>query len=242
MQELDLLFNQVGDKNLILNYSPLWMRNHNFDYLSLYDYIKSKKNHEFIISPAFHNFVSRDERIYDKRLSKPYKEMGFFNNFAWENSLGNCIHSPTHSYSIISSNNHENISKNLFISAFGKNSIFQYLLDKDFYSFQLGTPIMNVLTIIHYVEQLIKVPYRELVYFPVKIFSNNKFLSSINYEYYSRISSEYKDDGSSLIKESLKNNIIKKSFPRVSLFRLKDIVDLGIDLIKKNPYEFVKIN
>ena len=101
---------------------------------------------------------------------------------------------------------------------------------------------MNVLTIIHYVEQLIKVPYRELVYFPVKIFSNNKFLSSINYEYYSRISSEYKDDGSSLIKESLKNNIIKKSFPRVSLFRLKDIVDLGIDLIKKNPYEFVKIN
>ena len=98
--------------------------------------------------------------------------MGFFNNFAWEKSLGNCMHSPTHAYSIIRSNSQENISKNLFTSAFGKNSVFQYLLDKDFYSLQLGTPIINVLSIIHYVEQLIKVPYREQVSFPVKIISN----------------------------------------------------------------------
>ena len=240
MRELDLLFNPVEEKNIILNYSPLWMRDQNFDYLNLYNYIKDKKTKKFIISPAFHNFTSRDKRIYDRYLSRPHKEMGFFNNFAWEKSFGNCMHSPTHAYSIISSNNQENISTNLFSSAFGKNSVFQYLLDKDFYSFQLGTPIMNVLTIIHYVEQLIEVPYRELISFPVEIFSNKKFLSSINYEYYSRLDYKCKDDGSSLIKESLKKNIIKKFSPRVSLFRLKDIVDLGINLIKKNPYEFIK--
>tara|TARA_B100000212_G_C27358367_1_gene526959 strand:+ start:638 stop:1366 length:729 start_codon:yes stop_codon:yes gene_type:complete len=239
MQVLNSLFNPIEGKNTILNYSPLWMRDQKFNYLNLYDHIKDRNHDQFIISPAFHNFISRNNRTYDKYLSKPYKQMGFFNIFAWEKSLGNCMHSPTHSYSIISSNNQEDISKNIFISAFGQNSVFQYLLDKDFYSFQIGTPIINVLTIIHYIEQLMKVPYRELISFPVKIFSKKTFLKSINYEYYSRSDYRYKDNGSSLIKSSLEKNIIKHYSSRVSLFRLRDIVDLGIELIKTNPYVFV---
>ena len=119
--------------------------------------IKYNKNMNIVVPTSTFNIINTDT-VYDQAKTKSYK-MGSFSEFI--RTMKGAVRSfhPIWSLSGIGPNIKEyfyNISKH----AYDDNSVFSRLYKNDFYFLALGSHPRFMLSIIHHLEHVNKVPYR----------------------------------------------------------------------------------
>ncbi len=142
-----------------------------------------------LIVPSF-TFLDRNNRVFSLVKSKP--TLGWFNDYIFEifqKSKTNLVcrsQSCTHSFIILGKD-----AKDIALSSspnfgFGEGTIFDYLYKNEGYWINLGCEPNQGYSLIHQVETINDVPYRELVKFPVKYSSPYIEEQIIHYIYPSR--------------------------------------------------------
>lgn len=140
----------------------------------LYKHIEKKiKSSGNIIVPTATLNLTNTNKVYDKGSTKSYM-MGIFSEY-----IRNLKHSyrsdhPLWSFSGIGKNV-KKILGDTSVSAYGEGSVFHKLLDNNTYFISLGEPHTSI-GMIHYVEQIIGVPYRYNKEFLIKVKKNNKIV------------------------------------------------------------------
>jgi len=136
----------------------------------------------------------------------------------------------------------DEVSKVKYKNSFGKGSIFDFILKKNIKIICLGCEL-EVVTFLHYVEQVLKVPYRNFKNFKTYYIIQDKKLSQQSVKFYCRLDgSKFKYSLDSLKKEMLKKKKLTVTrFGRVKSysFNAKDFFDIGYKILKKNNKEFI---
>jgi aminoglycoside 3-N-acetyltransferase len=131
----------------------------------------------------------------------------------------------------------KNIKKLSYKNSFGKNSIFDYLYANNVKIICLGCEL-KVVTFLHYVEQVLNVPYREFKVFDVKILNEKNKMIKTKINFFCRVSDRnytYKLDP--LKKEMIKKNKLYISkFGRIKSysFKAKDFFMTCKNILKNN--------
>lgn len=130
--------------------------------------IGSKGN---IVVPTATLNIANSNKIYDKKKTKSYL-MGIFSEYIRNQKNSFRSDHPLWSFSGVGKNI-KDILDNTSYSAYGEGSVFQKLLNKKTYFISLGEPHTSI-GMVHYVEQLIGVPYRYNKEFIIKVKKNDK--------------------------------------------------------------------
>ena len=122
----------------------------------------------------------------------------------------------------------------------GKNSDFEEFLNRDFSLVLLGCEPAEGATYLHHIEAIKKVPYRKWIILKRKILGN-KFKTNISY--FARKDLKFKEN----FNQVFKNRMFKKKLVKVRnkygcsyVIKFKDLHEIGINILKKNIYGFVK--
>lgn len=192
-----------------------------------------------IIVPAFtHSFTKN--KVFD--LYKSKSEVGLFSELFRKNYSKYRTFDPIFSLSHL--NNYKEQYKNInFLSAFNKNSIWEYFNNSN------DTIIVNIgldhliTSQIHYIEYICNVPYRSEIIKKGSII-DNKINININYNFYAR----KLEEKLGLNWEKITNLLInreklyyKENCPiNLKWFKIKEITDILIPEINKDPYFLVQ--
>ena len=126
----------------------------------------------------------------------------------------------------------ENLIENWDNSSYGEHSIVGQMLNLDGYILQFNT---EILSLIHYVEQLVGVPYRELKQFKGKINDGNKTYKSFT-NFYARVKNVKKiipdPIRSKYYEEKAQTELINGRVMR--FFKIKGFVDFAKDRLTEN--------
>ncbi len=128
-------------------------------------------------------------------------------------------------------------------SAWGDDSPFKWLLDKDGYILMLGTDY-NTCTLIHKVEEDLRVPYRYMKSYPGSkiILEDGSAIENKTIVYFRK--EGVKSDWSKLIEYIENANITNKTQigqATVSLAKARDIYEKTLEFIKKYPLGLIAI-
>lgn len=130
-----------------------------------------KKKGITVILPSY-SYTNTGKFYVDKTMSN----LGSFTK--WILKKKNISRSNHPIFSTVSFGPNKNITKNIGKSAFGKKSLFYRMNKKKSCLLHLGRPFEMGNTIIHFVEQLVKVDYRFHKIFKTKVYKNKKYISS----------------------------------------------------------------
>ena len=130
-----------------------------------------KKKGITVILPSY-SYTNTGKFYVDKTMSN----LGSFTK--WILKKKNISRSNHPIFSTVSYGPNKNITKNIGKSAFGKKSLFYRMNKKKSCLLHLGRPFEMGNTIIHFVEQLVKVDYRFHKIFKTKVYKNKKYISS----------------------------------------------------------------
>ncbi len=129
-----------------------------------------------------------------------------------------------------------------FFSAFNKGSIWELFYRLNIYIINIGLDHL-IISLIHYIEFLCKVPYRTEIKKIGKIYINNS-VHAVSYNFYARklnlnLGLDWNKIENILIKKKAifvnKDNNFK-----IRLCKIKTVADVLIPLIKKDPFFLVK--
>ena len=148
------------------------------------------------------------------------------------------ILNPTHSY--ITNYNKIDLEK-FKQNSFGKNSIFDFFLKKNFLWVSLGCSANDGFTILHHFEKKFNVCYRKIIN-REKIIISNKKRNNLKISYFAR-KSRIKNDFNNLVQILIKNKIIKQFKVNnylISYFKCDRNLEKKIKLLyKKNKKIFL---
>jgi len=122
----------------------------------------------------------------------------------------------------------------------GKNSDFEEFFKRDFSLILLGCEPGEGATYLHHLEALKKVPYRKWILLERKI-KGKKLKIKINY--FARKSSNYAENFNEVFNNIMFKNKLKKiknKYGYSYIIKFKDLHEIGIKILKKNIYGFVK--
>ena len=149
---------------------------------------------------------------------------------------------PIWSFSALGKNSRK-ILKNVPKNCYGKNSVFDRLLDYNTYFICLGD-IKNSISPIHYVEQMVGVPYRFFKEFKIRVRKKNQIINEIIY-FYAMIENKEieKDFNKKSVKKLLNNKTIKifnyKNFD-IYFSEYSKLIKNLFQIFDKNPKIFIK--
>lgn len=175
-----LLSNKIKEKFIIIHCNLMPFRLNEIETNKLVDYfIKRLKKKYTIIMPAFKFNFKKKIWNYNSTNS----EMGVMSEiFRKKYSSSRTIH-PFHSVSFYGKNSNM-ITNKIIKSSFGKNSFWSWACNRDdVLNLSLGLGIDGGATFVHYVEELLKVPYRKFIKLKFSIYdkNNKKVNSPFNY-------------------------------------------------------------
>lgn len=130
-----------------------------------------------IIIPTYNYQFTKNKDFNIKRSSS---EVGFFSNYLLKRNWKIRTFDPVFSHIIFGKKDNFNYKK-INTEAFGKNSIFSYLKEKN-YKIICFCCSTNNMTFLHYLEYLFKVSYRYMKKFRGTVIYNNT-KSQISYKY-----------------------------------------------------------
>jgi len=135
-------------------------------------------------------------------------------------------------------------------SAFGRDSIFDRLSEKNAAFLYLGRPISNGNTLIHYIEHLSGATYRIHKTFPTNVYRGKEFIGT-HYSAFVRrrdiIGETFEFQFSEAAQLLRKKGIIhqvgsEKNFTNISCLNYDHTVDFLFELFSKDPTIFIKSN
>ena len=134
------------------------------------------------------------------------------------------------------------IKKVSYKDSFGKDSIFDYLYSKNVKLICLGCEL-KVVTFIHYIEQRLKVPYREFKVFNTKILDQDEKMSKVKIKFFCRSTkNKYNYNLVNLKKEMVKQKKLHTTnFGRIKSygFRAKDFFIILKNILKNNNKDLI---
>lgn len=186
-----------------------------------------------IIVPSFTYSINKDE-VFNIKKSK--SKVGQFSEDFRQFYLTERTSDPIFSVCTYGREK-RNIKKLSFKNSFGKNSIFDYLYSKNVKVICLGCEL-KVVTFLHYVEQVLNVPYREFKMFNAKILNKKNKIINTKIKFFCRRSEINYDYNLLHLKKEMikKNKLIILKFGRIKSysFKAKDFFMECKKILKKN--------
>ena len=206
----------------------------------LYGELNRFKNSTILVPTASLNILETNE-IFDISRTKSSR-MGYFSEYIRKKKLSKRSNHPIWSFSAIGKYSKqilENVPKN----SYGQNSVFDRLLNYNTYYICLGD-LKNCISPIHYVEQMVGVPYRFFKEFEVNIKKKNKIKKETIYFYAMLENSKIqKDYNHKSLKILINNKTVKifnyKNFD-IYLSDYKKLIKTLVHIFDKNPKIFLK--
>ena len=203
---------------------------------------KIGKKGNIVVPTATLNFANTN-KIYDPIKTKSYM-MGIFSEYIRSKKNSFRSSHPLWSFSGIGSEVRNILGKTSY-SAYGDGSVFENLLNFNTYFVSLGEPNTSI-GMIHYVENLIGVPYRYNKEIWVNVKSRNKILKKycllgVRFKSKNMIS----DNNVKIIKKLKAMNTFRKiKFNKGNIYicKYKTIVENLRNIIMKNPRIWLKNN
>jgi aminoglycoside 3-N-acetyltransferase len=166
-----------------------------------------------IIIPTYNYQFTKNKHFDIQRSSS---EVGFFSNYLLKRNWKKRTFDPVFSHIIFDKKDNFNYKK-INTEAFGKNSIFSYLIKKN-YKIICFCCSSNNITFLHYLEYLFEVPYRYIKKFKGTVVYNN-FKSQISYKYnVGRKSCDYSFKENAINKLINQKNFIKSYFGKFECY------------------------
>ena len=203
---------------------------------------KVNKNINIVVPTANFNIINSNESFDFSKT--PSFRMGAFSEYIRLQKDSIRSYHPIWSLSCVGPDTGK-LFKNISNHAYDQNSSFSRLFDNDFYFLSFGKHPRFMLSIIHYLENINKVPYRFKKGFKVRILENNEviekefFLDVLKDEYRQKPRARNKR-----IFETFENSFEVKYFMVgsgiISLFKLSDFALSTNKLMKKDLYCWFK--
>ena len=172
-----------------------------------------------LISSFTNDFITK--RYFNASSSKPY--VNSFSKFIFNKKYLNRTLHPFFSFYNFGFKK-ENKDLNKYTDSFGNNSIFNFMIENDFQLITLGHHYVQSFTIVHHLEHIIGVPYREEGSFEGKL-SNDTLNLEGCYNYFLRKSDICEGSG-----------LTFKALEKLENFK---IVKLNcFEVLKKNIYSY----
>ena len=188
-----------------------------------------------IIVPSFTYSINK-KQIFDIKKSK--SKIGQFSEDFRKTKIPERTSDPIFSV-CIHGKEVKKIKKLPYNNSFGKNSIFNYLYSNNVKFICLGCGLESV-TFIHYVEQVLNVPYRKFKTFNAKILNEKNKVINKKIKYFCRYDDKrhnYNYNYNILKKEMKKKQKLNVSnFGRIKSysFKSKDFFTICQNILKKN--------
>jgi aminoglycoside 3-N-acetyltransferase len=198
------------------------------------------KDSTILVPTATLNILDTKE-IFNKLETKSSR-MGFFSEYVRRKKKSSRSNHPLWSFTALGYYS-KKIIKNVPKTCYGRNSVFDRLLDYNSYYINFGD-IKSSLAPIHYAEQMAGVPYRFFKEFKIKSQIQNK-VKIDTYYFYAMIESLkiIKDDNNKIIKILLKDRVIKvfknKKF-NVYFAEYNKLIKNLFQIYDKNPKIYLK--
>ncbi len=245
-KKIRILKSQIKKKNPVFfistNLFNLGLSSEDFDFVSKYvtSELSKIKNSTIIVPTATLNILNTNV-VFDKNKTKSSR-MGFFSEFIRKKKNSIRSNHPLWSFSsrgYYSRNIINNVPKNCY----GYDSIFHRLLNYNTYYISFGD-IQNTLSPIHFVEQMIGVPYRFFKEFKIKI-KNNKNINNETYLFYAMLpSSKIIKDNNKKIFKILTNRkvfqILKTNNFNIYQANYNFLIKNLVSIVNKNPKIYLK--
>jgi len=205
--------------------------------------IITKNKMNIVVPTSTLDLLKKKDAVFTKN-SKSYR-MGIFSEYL--RNLKGSLRSnhPLWSFSGIG-RNVDKIFKTNYFSAYGKNSIFERLLEFDSIFISLGKPHKSI-GMIHYAEHVVGVPYRFNKEFFIKTKIKNKIKEkycTIGVRYNSKNISH--EQGNKVIIDTLIRKkifkIIKLNKGEIYIADYRLLVNTLIEMLLKNPRMWLKNN
>lgn len=186
-----------------------------------------------IIVPSFTYSINKN-KIFNNKKSK--SKIGQFSEDFRKIFLPERTNDPI--FSVCTYGKKSKIIKKVsYKDSFGKNSIFDYLYSENVKLICLGCEL-KVVTFIHYIEQCLKVPYREFKVFNTKVLNEHKKMSKVKIKFFCRSTkNNYTYNLVKLNKEMVKQKkLYRSNFGRIKSysFRAKDFFRIFKNILKNN--------
>lgn len=194
---------------------------------------------------TYSEFPCRADRRFSKFHTPVTKYLSTTSKQAFREYMHFRLVSPTHSFVLIGGNDFP--GSKIFTSAFGIDSCFSFFLRHNFSWVNIGIDMTNTCTFLHHVEyiNLDKIPYKKLIYFPVKICSDSQEMDwvDIKYEYMAASDGwdKYTYDWTPLQVALEAKETRTDSSVSISSIPLCDMLSYGSSLINANPLIFCKL-
>ncbi len=219
------------------------IKNKNFTLNFILNSIKNLNNEINIVVPTSSFQIINSNKTFDYTKTPSYK-MGAFSEFIRLRDGSVRSKHPIWSLTCLGPDSKE-IFKNISNHAYDENSAFARLYKNDYYFLSLGKHPRFMLSIVHHLETMNKVPYRFKKGFKIKINEENKFLEK---EFFLDVlKDEYRQKPRAMNKkifDTFENEFEVKHFNigsgLVSFFRIKDFEISTNKLMKKDLYCWFK--
>lgn len=197
---------------------------------ALIEYLKKDGT---IIVPTFTYTIGKN-KIYDYKKTK--SKVGQFSedfrkHFSETRSLD-----PIFSVSAYGKKK-DDIKKLKYKNSFGRGSIFDFIYKKNARIICLGCEL-EVVTFLHYIEQVLKVPYRGFKKFNSFSLNDDKIICKENIRFYCRHNKSKIKYNLDILKKKMlrKNKITVSKLGRVQSysFNAKDFFNIGYKILKNN--------
>tara|TARA_B100001057_G_scaffold406361_1_gene419704 strand:+ start:303 stop:1079 length:777 start_codon:yes stop_codon:yes gene_type:complete len=199
------------------------------------------KNGTIIVPTATLNLCNT-KKIFDPNLTQSFN-MGVFSEFVRKKEKAKRSFHALWSVSAIgrlASYFTKNISKH----AFGYDSIWTRLINKNALSLHIGVDPRKSISIVHYTELMAGVPYRYTKSFNNLVKKNNKIVKTTFFHFCVIDEKKIIRDGNIKIFKNFKNKykIKKINFDngKVILFPLKKFYEINLKFLKDNPYAWTR--
>ncbi|MBV69262.1 MAG: hypothetical protein CMJ08_05630 [Pelagibacterales bacterium] len=193
-----------------------------------------------IIVPSFtYSFANGEPFHYLKSPS----EVGLFSEIFRKNYSRHRVIDPMFSNCHLKDFNTFYEEKKIdFFSAFNKGSIWELFYKLNICIVNIGLDHL-IISLIHYIEFLCKVPYRSEIKKIGKIYSNNS-IQAVSYNFYARkLNLNLGLDWNKIENVLIKKKAIfvsKDDNLKIKVCKIKTVADVLIPLIKKDPFFLVK--
>ena len=246
LKNIKFIKSQIKKKNPVIflttNFFNLGLKPDEIHQISEALFIELKKinNSTILVPTASLHLLNTKEifEIYKTRSSR----MGYFSEYIRKKKNSIRSNHPIWSFSALGKNSRK-ILKNVPKNCYGKNSVFDRLLDYNTYFICLGD-IKNSISPIHYVEQMVGVPYRFFKEFKIRVRKKNQIINEIIY-FYAMIENKEieKDFNKKSLKKLLNNKTIKifnyKNFD-IYFSEYSKLIKNLFQIFDKNPKIFIK--
>ena len=196
-----------------------------------------------IVVPTATLNLCGSKKIFDAEKTESF-QMGAFSEYVRKKKNSKRSIHPLWSVSAIGKLA-DYITQNVPQHAFGFDSVFHRLVEKNAYFLSIGINPRLSISLIHYIELVCGVPYRMTKIFKQKIKIKNKIISKNYFHFVLKNRKTPRDKNIKIFnnfKKYSKVNQINLKSGKLTFFSSKEFFKINSELISKRPYIWTKLN